>query len=136
MPRVAKFGRGREKKTYPINSPLKKRAKAAGSGELDCSSEESVVGLLNAININMHPGDKIIPPCVTPNKIDDGPEGNVGGAIKETVINDSIFSQTALYKTSKPLIELWVEYPSQVMWGICENLCWMSWISPEKHRIS
>ena len=57
MPRVAKFGRGREKKTYPINSPLKKRAKAAGSGELDCSSEESVVGLLNAININMHPGD-------------------------------------------------------------------------------
>lgn len=83
----------------------KKRAKTAGSGELDCSSEESVVGLLNAININMHPGDKIIPLCITPNKIDDGPEGNVGGVIKETVINDSIFSQTALYRTSKPLIE-------------------------------
>ena len=93
------------RKRHPHQFSSEKRAKTAGSGELDCSSEESVVGLLNAININMHPRDKIIPPCVTPNKIDDGPEGNVDGVIKETVINDSVFSQTALYRISKPLIE-------------------------------
>ena len=63
-----------------------------------------MIGLQNGINIP-HLGDKMLPPCVSPDKIDDETEVNVGGVTKETVINDSIFSQTALYRTSKPLIE-------------------------------
>jgi hypothetical protein len=104
MPRVAKFGRRKDKKTNPVTSPHRKRAKTAGSDELDCLSKESVIGLQNGINIP-HLGDKMLPPCVSPDKIDDETEVNVGGVTKETVINDSIFSQTALYRTSKPLIE-------------------------------
>ena len=78
--------------------------KTAGSGELDSSSIESLVGLQSGIDIHLT-GVKILPPCVTPDKIDDEVEVNVGGVVKETVINDSIFTQTALYRTSKPLID-------------------------------
>ena len=78
MPRITKFGRGKEKKTYPINFSQRKRTKITGSEELGCSSEESAVGLQNGINVHISE-DKIMPPCVTPDKIDD-----------ETEVKDSI----------------------------------------------
>ena len=95
MPRVSKFGRGKEKRTYSISFPQRKRTKTAGSEELGCSSEESAVGLQNGINVHISE-DKIMPPCVTPDKIDDGTEVNVGGVIKETVIKDTVINDSTL----------------------------------------